>query len=110
MPCDARTSRRRGSHVQNSFRPGRIAGIEVGIHCTWPCSREPGHELWLRARATARTPADRPLVDAAVSGPARAVSTSLVPLLGALLLPLPWMALNLTGFHGDPLLVSFLTG
>jgi cation:H+ antiporter len=34
----------------------------------------------------------------------------LLPLLGALLLPVPWLALSLSGFHGDPLLVSLLTG
>jgi cation:H+ antiporter len=35
---------------------------------------------------------------------------SLVPLVGALLLPVPWLALSLSGFHGDPLLVSLLAG
>src|SRR4051794_30572772 len=35
---------------------------------------------------------------------------SLAPLFVALALPLPWLALNSTGFHGQPLLVSCLTG
>ena len=35
---------------------------------------------------------------------------SLVLLLGALLLPVPWLGLRLAGFHGDPLLVSLLAG
>ena len=35
---------------------------------------------------------------------------SLLPLVGALLLPLPWIALAPQGFHGSPLLVATLSG
>jgi cation:H+ antiporter len=37
-------------------------------------------------------------------------AASLLPLVGALLLPLPWVALALQGFHGSPLLVAALSG
>lgn len=48
-----------------------------------------------------------------VLGTTKATSTpgrGLVPLAAALLLPVPWMALRLAGFAGDPLLVSLLAG
>lgn len=43
-------------------------------------------------------------------GPASAPVRRLAPLLGAALLPVPWLGLSMAGFHGDPLLVSLLTG
>jgi hypothetical protein len=37
-------------------------------------------------------------------------AASLLPLVGALLLPVPWIAFALQGFHGSPLLVGALSG
>jgi cation:H+ antiporter len=45
-----------------------------------------------------------------VSARSRNSAASLLPLVGALLLPLPWIGLALQGFHGSPLLVAALSG
>jgi cation:H+ antiporter len=40
----------------------------------------------------------------------RSSGASLLPVAGALALPLPWIALGLQGFHGSPLVVAVLAG
>ena len=45
-----------------------------------------------------------------MNAPGSSSRGSLALLLGAVLLPVPWLGLSLGGFHGDPLLVAVLTG
>jgi cation:H+ antiporter len=45
-----------------------------------------------------------------VTAPSPSRVSSLVLLVGALLLPVPWLGLSLAGFHGEPLLVALLSG